>query len=134
MKQQALKEELQQKHFIHQADQSISEASYQTLEVPKYRKFNIEKVSANPESELQQLIGLADVKAKVEGYKFELAYDKQYKVGTGTTKTSHMRFVGNPGTGKTTIGRILAGILYREQRIPKNKYVEISTNDIMMAN
>lgn len=131
LKQQALKEELQQKHFIHQADQSISEASYQTLEVPKYRKFNIEKVSANPESELQQLIGLADVKAKVEGYKFELAYDKQYKVGTGTTKTSHMRFVGNPGTGKTTIGRILAGILYREQRIPKNKYVEINGNDLI---
>lgn len=133
LKQQALKEELRQKHYFRQADQSISEELQQNSAIHEEnvrRKFNVTKVSADPEAELRKLIGLAEAKAKVEEYKFELAYEKQYgKVGD--TKTPHMCFVGNPGTGKTTIGRIMAGILYREKRIPKNKYVEVNGNDLI---
>lgn len=73
LKQQALKEELRQKHFVRQADQSITEEFHQTpavYEEKVHRKFDVTKVSADPEAELHKLIGLAEAKAKVEEYKF----------------------------------------------------------------
>lgn len=40
----------------------------------------------------------------------------------------HFCFYGNPGTGKTTVARILTGILYKNKYIKKNKYIEIDGN------
>jgi Holliday junction resolvasome RuvABC ATP-dependent DNA helicase subunit len=42
--------------------------------------------------------------------------------------THHMVFYGNPGTGKTTVARIMAGFLYKYKFIPKNKCIEIDGN------
>lgn len=43
----------------------------------------------------------------------------------------HMVFLGNPGTGKTTIARIIADILYNLNYIKENKLVEVSSKDLV---
>ncbi|EDO28616.1 predicted protein, partial [Nematostella vectensis] len=40
-------------------------------------------------------------------------------------ETYHMMFVGNPGTGKTTMARMMAGILHEAGVIKRNKVIEV---------
>lgn len=43
----------------------------------------------------------------------------------------HMVFLGNPGTGKTTVARIVAQILYNLNYIKQNKLIEVSSKDLV---
>jgi AAA+ superfamily predicted ATPase len=43
----------------------------------------------------------------------------------------HMVFLGNPGTGKTTVARIVAEILYNLKYIKQNKLIEVSSKDLV---
>ena len=42
----------------------------------------------------------------------------------------HMKFVGNPGTGKTTIARIVAKILDYENLLTKGRYIEVHGREL----
>lgn len=39
-----------------------------------------------------------------------------------------MCFLGNPGTGKTTVARIVTGFLYQYKYIKKNKCLEVDAS------
>ena len=43
----------------------------------------------------------------------------------------HMVFLGNPGTGKTTVARIIVDILYNLGYIKQNKLIEVSVKDLV---
>ena len=43
----------------------------------------------------------------------------------------HMVFLGNPGTGKTTVARLVAQILYNLKYIKQNKLIEVSSKDLV---
>jgi len=43
----------------------------------------------------------------------------------------HMVFLGNPGTGKTTVARLLCSILYELKYIKQNKLIEVSSKDLV---
>lgn len=84
----------------------------------------------NLEEELDKVIGLSEVKDFVRTqYKMCLATEKRRKadLNVDTSQSLNMIFAGNPGTGKTTIARVVAdmfksmGILKKGQLIETDK-------------
>jgi len=99
----------------------------------------VKKGSENPDEDLNRLIGIEPVKEKtnemVARMKFEQASmnaqekkDKKKGKNMGSMSGRHMVFYGSPGTGKTTVARIITGFLYKYGYIKENKYVEIDGN------
>jgi len=84
-------------------------------------------------SELNNLIGLENVKAKVNdliAYQKVQVLRKQY--GLHTQKgTLHMAFTGNPGTGKTTVARIVGHVYKQIGLLSKGHFVEVSRTDLI---
>lgn len=82
----------------------------------------VKKGSNNPDEELEKMIGLADVKKGILRYKAQIQNKKKYK------GSKHMCFLGNPGTGKTTVVGILTAYLHRFGYIKKNEYISVDGN------
>ena len=45
--------------------------------------------------------------------------------------TLHSLFLGNPGTGKTTVARILGNILFQKGVIKQKKFIEVSRSNLV---
>lgn len=85
------------------------------------------KGSADPAEDMNKLIGMQDVKEKMEELAARMEFDQQ----NGTRKVStcqHMCFFGPPGTGKTTVARIMTGFLYKYGYIKENRIIETDGN------
>ena len=85
------------------------------------------------DTRIEDLVGIEGVKTKLNEFKHRAIYEKRaIGMGINIPKVSrHMVFVGNPGTGKTTVAQVLAQELYNEGVIPTNKTIEISTGDLL---
>lgn len=84
-------------------------------------------------AELNELIGLSRVKAKVNDL---IAYRKVQKLrenkGLTTPKnTLHLAFTGKPGTGKTTVARIVGRIYKQIGLLTKGHFIEVSRTDLI---
>lgn len=90
--------------------------------------------SKNPEEELKKMIGLAQVKRKIEEMAARMQFEKESNKGkkkkdrVDSMSGRHCVFYGSAGTGKTTSARIIAGFLYKYGYIKKNKVIETDGN------
>ena len=89
--------------------------------------------SKNPEKDMDKLIGLDEVKESMLQMASRMEFEKSNRIKTEFS-TKHMVFAGAPGTGKTTVARIMTGFLYRYGYIKKNQCVEIDGNFLMADN
>ena len=81
--------------------------------------------------DLNELVGLEKVKKVL--YDLVDVINLKEKAQNLTIKDMnlHMVFLGNPGTGKTTIARIISNILYNLGYIKENKLIEVSSKDLV---
>lgn len=83
--------------------------------------------------ELNALVGLDSVKKRVEEIKNQVIYNKMLEErGIKTaTRSYHMVFTGNPGTGKTTVASIIGKIFYELGVLSAEKFVEADRSDLI---
>ena len=94
--------------------------------------FKKEKVEEDPKrleellNELNNLVGLKDL----------ITYQKVQKLREKhklhiTKSTLHLAFTGNPGTGKTTVARIVGRIYKQIGLLSKGHFIEVSRTDLI---
>lgn len=87
----------------------------------------------DPFKELEGLIGLSEVKEKVKEISAYAGIQlKRRELGLKVESLClHMNYVGNPGTGKTTVARIIGRILKNMNILSNGKFVEASREDLV---
>ena len=82
--------------------------------------------------ELNELVGLDKVKKILHELADLVNLKNKTKDDLKISNVNlHMVFLGNPGTGKTTVARLVAGILYNLKCINQDKLIEVSAKDLV---
>lgn len=78
------------------------------------------------EKKLSELIGLSGIKESIRKIKaFVLANKDKDSLNI------HMCFLGNPGSGKTEVARLIADILYENKILPTNNIIEVDRSGLV---
>lgn len=94
-----------------------------------------EKTVEEALAELDALIGLDSVKKEVQKIVKSIEYNKQRQklldIEESERPAYHFAFLGNPGTGKTTVARIIGDIFHSLGIIEKNEVVEVDRSKLV---
>jgi hypothetical protein len=90
---------------------------------------------------LSKIVGLETVKNQVRGLRRTIEKEGAARTNNGRLEQQHMRnnssiprhiaFVGNPGTGKATVARLLANIYYEIGAVSTRAFLQVGRDDLI---
>lgn len=86
------------------------------------------------EDKLNELVELQSVKDKLNAFISNATLDVERKkrgLGSNTSINRHLVFNGNPGTGKTTVARLVAEILHKRGALPTAKVIDVKASSLI---
>ena len=129
-----IRTQLIEKNYVSSYEDRFFEDMDSTI-LPEIPKDIFEDIAdkRNYMDELQALVGIKNAKDQVKRI---LAFAKMRKAMEENGEhlepiTMNMEFVGNPGTAKTTVARIVAGLLKEIGIITTGKFIEVGRADLV---
>ena len=117
-------------YFENKSEDDLFEIYNKMIELDTFDFFGVNQSSllrpGEYEKKLNSLIGLAGIKESIKKIKAYALSNKD-----SDALNLHMCFYGNPGTGKTEVARIIAGILYENKILPTKKVIEVDRSDLV---